>query len=104
MPCTPFKHLGPSGMVGGIVCSKRGQNLRTRCAYCGDFSSRLCDYPVTRKTGEATIDRPIGRKQGTCDTPLCDRCTTRIAGDGDLCREHAPMFKTMGEAQKADVS
>jgi hypothetical protein len=80
----PFKHLGPSGMVGGIVCSKRGKEPAP-CAYCGSRSSRLCDFPVTKERGV----------KGTCDVPLCARCTSRIAGDGDLCREHAPMFKTM---------
>lgn len=91
MPCTPFKHLGPSGMVGGIVCSKRGANLRRRCAYCGDFSSRLCDYPVTR-TKRDESGAILGVSKGTCDTPLCLGCSTKIAGDGDLCREHAPVW------------
>jgi hypothetical protein len=69
-----------------IVCS-RGQRS-TPCAYCGRPSSRLCDFPVTRNG-----------KRGTCDAALCARCTSKIAGDGDLCRAHAPLWnKATGKA------
>ena len=78
MPCNPVKLPG-----GGtaIVCSGRGRRPKP-CAYCGRPSSRLCDFPVTK-------DRGV---KGTCDAPLCERCTARIAGDGDLCRAHAPLW------------
>jgi len=62
-----------------IACS-RGRP-RKRCAYCGGEATRLCDFSVTR-----------GAKRGTCDVGLCSRCTTKIAGDGDLCRAHAPLW------------
>jgi hypothetical protein len=76
MPCDPVK-LPDGGMA--LVCS-RGRRSRP-CRYCGRASSRLCDFPVLR-----------GLHKGTCDTPICERCTTRIAGDGDLCRVHAPLW------------
>lgn len=76
MPCYPVKM--PNDTVG-IVCT-RGRT-RKRCAYCGSASDRLCDFPVLRDG-----------KRTTCDAALCSRCTTRIAGDGDLCRAHAPLW------------
>ena len=74
MPCEKVD-LGGGSMA--IVCS-RG---RRACSYCSSTSSRLCDYPVKE------------HKSGTCDRPLCERCITRITGDGDLCRAHAPLWK-----------
>jgi len=75
MPCRPVPL--PGGFA--VVC---GPGNRSKpCTYCGRNSSRLCDFPVLRK----------GIKT-TCDAPLCDRCTQRIAGDGDLCRAHAPLW------------
>lgn len=82
MPCEKVPFADKEGFV--ILCS-RGRRRRVRCTYCSGDSSRLCDYPVTRNGQKAT-----------CDAPLCGRCTQKIAGDGDLCREHAPFFKTMG--------
>jgi hypothetical protein len=71
MPChrTPY----------GFACT-HGRTTK-RCAYCGRPSDRLCDFPVLRDG-----------KRTTCDAALCSRCTTRIAGDGDLCRSHAPLW------------
>jgi len=71
--------------VTAFICS-RGRRARP-CAYCGSASSRLCDFPVLR-----TVGRNPQRVKGTCDSPLCDRCTSKIAGDGDLCRAHAPLW------------
>lgn len=62
-----------------IVCT-RGRVGR-RCRYCGGAADHLCDFPVLRDG-----------KRGTCDAPLCSRCTTRIAGGRDLCRAHAPLW------------
>jgi hypothetical protein len=76
VPCEKVD-LGGGSMA--IVCS-RGRRARS-CSYCSSTSSRLCDYPVKE------------HKSGMCDRPLCERCTTRIAGDGDLCRAHAPLWK-----------
>jgi hypothetical protein len=63
----------------GFACT-RGRATK-RCAYCGRSADRLCDFPVLRN-GQRT----------TCDAPLCSRCTSRIAGDGDLCRAHRPLW------------
>lgn len=75
----------------GIACT-RGRQPKP-CAYCGRPSSRLCDFPV--KVGD------LGHKT-TCDAPLCDRCTTKIAGDGDLCRTHAPLWDAALGKPKAE--
>jgi len=77
MPCDRVPLPGGST---AIVCSRGRRGAP--CAYCGRASSRLCDFPVTK-------DRGV---KGTCDAPLCSSCTTRIAGDGDLCRTHAPLW------------
>lgn len=74
MPCTPVK-LGQDTFA--IACGR----ARKRCRYCNGGADRLCDFPVLRDG-----------KRGTCDAPICSRCTTRIAGDGDLCRAHAPLW------------
>lgn len=76
MPCDPVKLPG-----GGtaLVCSRARRPKP--CAYCQSASGRLCDFPVLRNS-----------RRTTCDEPLCPRCTTRIAGDGDLCRAHAAVW------------
>lgn len=75
MPCET-KDLGGGSFA--IVCSK---GSGARCAYCSNRGTQLCDFPVTRNG-----------KKGTCDVRLCTRCSTKIAGDGDLCRAHAPLW------------
>ena len=77
MPCET-KDLGNGGGFA-IICS-RGRSGK-RCAHCGAAAALLCDFPVER----------VG-KRATCDAPLCARCTTKIAGDGDLCRPHARLW------------
>lgn len=59
-----------------IVCSSR---RRARCA-CGRPAPLLCDWKIS------------GRR-GTCDAPLCNRCTTSPAPDNDLCPAHAEAFE-----------
>lgn len=78
MPCRP---LIVDGKPSGLVCGP-GVRRGAPCAFCNRTSSRLCDFPVTKDHGV----------KGTCDAPLCSDCTTRIAGDGDLCRTHAPLW------------
>jgi len=65
MPCTPF--TTPEG-GRGIICS------RTQRCKCGRRSTKLCDWKVPG---------------GTCDAPLCERCTTVPAPEKDLCPKHA---------------
>jgi len=78
MPCRPLTSL--DGKTVGFACS-RGRRSKP-CAYCSRPSSRLCDFPVMKDHGI----------KGTCDCPLCDRCTTGFAREGDLCRAHAPLW------------
>lgn len=63
----------PGGGVA-MVCSQRGP--RRRCQ-CGRGADLLCDWKVP------------GKRSGTCDKPICSRCTTSPAPDKDLCPKHA---------------
>lgn len=60
-----------------IVCSSG----RRKLCKCGRAATLLCDWKVPAK------------KSGTCDAPICDRCTTSPAPDKDLCREHAKAYE-----------
>ncbi len=60
-----------------IVCDRR---KRPRCA-CGAVAGLRCDWKVP------------GRKSGTCDRWICERCTTAPAPDKDLCPEHAAAWR-----------
>ena len=74
MPCVPVSIPG-----GGtaIVCGVRG---RRRCK-CGRPATLECDWKVP------------SRKSGTCDAPICDRCSVSPAPDKDLCPTHAAAFE-----------
>lgn len=67
----------PGGVA--IVCGPRPRRAKCRC--CGRPADLLCDWKVP------------GRKSGTCDAPICDRCTTSPAPDKDLCPAHAAEFE-----------
>lgn len=58
-----------------IVCSSR-----QRCA-CGARANLLCDWKVP------------ARKSGTCDAPICARCSTSPAPEKDLCPKYAAALK-----------
>lgn len=60
-----------------IVC---GGSRRQRCE-CGRDADRLCDW------------RGHSRASGTCDKPVCTRCSTKPARGKDLCPEHARAFE-----------
>ena len=64
-------HLSLPDGTNAIVCGPT-----RRCA-CGNRHTLLCDWKVPAK------------KSGTCDKPLCARCTTSPAPDKDLCSAHA---------------
>lgn len=76
-------HVTVPGGARAIVCSSR---RRQRCG-CGRNATLLCDWKVPAK------------KSGTCDKPLCDRCTAhpeangRVNFDKDLCPAHAEAFE-----------
>lgn len=76
----------PGGGVA-IVCTRSRRH--TKCA-CGHAASRLCDWKVK------------GKRSGTCDVPLCKRCTHSPAAEKDLCPEHAAEWKTRSEAQQKE--
>lgn len=63
----------------GFVCGSRESRKRCSTPGCSNWSTALCDFPVTRKG-----------KAGTCDAHLCDRCRVRQPGeDKDFCPPHA---------------
>ena len=68
MTCTPVT-LPAGGHA--IVC---GSSARCRC---GRRAPLLCDWKVPE------------RRSGTCDTPVCERCTTSPTAGKDLCPTHA---------------
>lgn len=78
----------PGGGVA-IVCS-RGRRHK-RCA-CGRTANRLCDWKVK------------GKRSGTCDEPLCERCTHSPASEKDLCPTHADAWKARCDKQKGEAA
>lgn len=72
----------PGGGVA-IVCGTRS---RKRCE-CGQRATLECDWKVPT------------RKSGTCDAPICARCTTSPAPEKDLCPAHAAEFERWKEAK-----
>jgi len=70
----------PGGGVA-IVCSQ------TRRCKCGRRATLLCDWKVPAKAS------------GTCDAPICERCTTSPAPDKDLCPKHAEEFRVWKAAR-----
>lgn len=62
----------PGGVA--IVC---GTSPRKKCTSCGKRTDLLCDWKVPTK------------RSGTCDKPICARCTHSPAPDKDLCPAHA---------------
>ena len=75
----------PNG-TRAIVCG--GHRGRKRCA-CGRRATLACDWRVTT------------RRSGTCDAPICARCTTSPAPEKDLCRLHAEAYEAW-KARRAD--
>ncbi len=80
MPCDVFHHDGATF----IVCSRKRRKPPPLCCVCKRRpATLLCDAPVA--------DRP----SGTCDRPLCEKCTSRsnvrhLDGETfDLCPRHA---------------
>lgn len=71
------EHVPLPGGGAAIVCTTV---KRPRCA-CGRPAPNLCDWKVP------------ARESGTCDTPVCDRCTTSPAPGKDLCCDHAMAYE-----------
>lgn len=81
--CTKVKM--PGGGIA-IVCSR---HRAKRCA-CGRAATLLCDWKVK------------GKRSGTCDVPLCERCTHSPATDKDICPQHAREWKARCEQKEAN--
>jgi hypothetical protein len=74
MPC---QHVTMPGGGAAIICTSR---RRQHCA-CGRVANLLCDWKVE------------GKRSGTCDAPICTRCSVSPAREKDLCAEHASAFE-----------
>lgn len=74
MICTPFER---DGMRGFLCTSGR----HPPCTRCGKPAQLLCDWKIPE------------RKSGTCDAPICARCTHKPAEGKDLCPAHATEWK-----------
>src|SRR5690242_9738141 len=72
MPC---ERIEIPGMGVGIICSRRTRP--TLCGFCGAPCTRECDFPS-------------GRRSGTCDAKMCDKCRTPGGHEIDYCPPHAP--------------
>lgn len=75
MPCNIMRDA--NGRPFGIVCS-RGP-ARRRCAFCGAWSTKLCDWPAGP-----------GK---TCDRPLCDKHAVNVGPNRDWCPNHPKAIK-----------
>lgn len=73
MPC---QHVALPGGGAAIVCG----GARQRCA-CGRPATLFCDWRIA------------GKKNGTCDRPLCRWCTFSPKDGKDLCQEHHRAFQ-----------
>lgn len=71
------EHVQLPGGRAAIVCSSR---RGARCKGCDRPADLLCDWKVA------------GKRNGTCDAPICARCSTKPAADKDLCPNHAKAF------------
>lgn len=70
----------PSG-TAAIVCGPRQR--KRKCVACGKPADLLCDWKVKAK------------RSGTCDAPICARCSHVPAPNKDLCPEHAAKWRSM---------
>lgn len=76
MPCHTVPLKG-----GGVAIVCTGRQRPKKCKGCGRPAGLACDWKVPN------------RKSGTCDAPICARCTTSPAPGKDLCPDHAEAFK-----------
>lgn len=58
-----------------IVCGSRTKPKP--CAFCGEASTKLCDFPVT-----------VFGLTRTCEEPLCESCAKPVGENRDYCGPH----------------
>lgn len=59
--------------IGGAIICSSGRR-RINCRWCGNTHTKLCDYPVGRRT---------------CDAPICDEHASHVEGQNlDYCPIH----------------
>ena len=72
------EHVQLPGGGSAIVCTS---GRRLKCVGCGKPARLLCDWKTP------------GVRNGTCDAPVCERCSTKPAPDKDLCPAHAEAYE-----------
>lgn len=77
----------PDG-TAAIVCGPRVR--KARCA-CGSTADLLCDWKVPT------------RRSGTCDKPVCSRCSVSPAPGKDLCPAHAAAWRAWPKKSEIDA-
>lgn len=69
---------------GGFVCGGAARRRRCSTPGCDQWAGFECDYQLR------------GKKSGTCDAPICERCRA-IVGGLDYCKPHAKLAEGAGE-------
>lgn len=77
-PCTPFT-LGDG--TYGFICSRGSRRPSTRCAYCHEPGTQLCD-----------AETAPGK---TCDRAMCPAHAHHVEPGHDYCRSHVPRGSPM---------
>jgi hypothetical protein len=81
-----------------IICGRKVKPT-PQCAFCGEPSTKVCDFPVRDSAGNHI--KWYARDRHTCDKPICERCATSIGVDRDLCPEHARQWGLQAKAKAA---
>lgn len=85
------EHVTLPGGGTAIICGSKRHFQKCRC---GNRATLLCDWKIPG------ADEPsLVKVSGTCDAPLCPRCTSSPAPEKDLCPKHAAMWAKMREAR-----
>lgn len=80
------EHVALPNGATAIVCSS---NRRPKCTGCGGPARLLCDWKTP------------GVRNGTCDAPVCEKCSTKPAKGKDLCPTHGAAYERWS-AERAD--
>lgn len=78
------EHVELPGGGTAIICGPRQPHQKCQCKR---RATLLCDWKIPGAEEFSLVK--AGTVTGTCDAPLCDRCTSSPAPDKDLCPKHA---------------
>lgn len=69
--------MSPCEIRGNMIVCSRGAKRPSKCAFCQNVSTKLCDYPLD--------------KHHTCDMPMCDDHAKHHGLNVDTCPNHPSM-------------